>query len=232
MATSSARTPSWPKPVKTSVTCSASSSIITTLPGPREPLTSSMLNDASSQPVSWAIVRHSRSAMCRGRLATMARTRRATIWPRSSKFQAAELLRRLDADGELPAAGRIEARADKLHLDLRPQPVHQRQICLLQEIHRRGQGVVRAALQGQVRLALGQQERGQHGLQARGSRCRPCRRGRRSRPPGPGRGGTPGAGSPRPPLPLRRRRPRLRPIRPSGVAATGPASSARRGSSR
>ena len=66
------------------------------------------------------MVRHSRSAMCRGRLATMARTRRATIWPRSEQFQAAELLSRLDADRELPAAGRIEARADQLHLDRGP----------------------------------------------------------------------------------------------------------------
>ena len=170
--------------------------------------------------------------MCRGRLATMARTRWATIWPRSTNSRRTELLRRLDPDGELPAAGRIEARADELHLDLRPQPVHQRQICLLQEIHRRGEGIVRAALQGQVRLAFGQQERGQHGLQDEGRTAgRADAEGVIARPDS-GRGGIPGAGSPRPPLPLRRRRPRPRPIRPSGVAATGPASSGRRGSSR
>ena len=168
LATSSARTPNWPKAVKTSVTCSASSSIITALPGPREPFTSSIMNEASSQP---AFLRDG-PALPLGDVprqvghdgADPPGDDRAAI----EQFQAAELLRRLDADRELPAAGRIETRPDKPQLDPRPQPVYQGQIRLFQEIHRRGHGIVRAALQDEVRLAFGQQERGQHGLEHQG----------------------------------------------------------------
>jgi len=69
--------------------------------------------------------------------------RQQRLFPQAviQKLKAAELLRRPDVDRELPAASRIKAWAEKLHFDPRPQPVHQRQIRLLQKIHG-GHGVV------------------------------------------------------------------------------------------
>jgi len=51
------------------------------------------------------------------------------------EFQAAELRSRPDVDLELAAAGRIESRSHQVDFDVRPQPVYQRQIRLLQEIN-------------------------------------------------------------------------------------------------
>ena len=142
-----------------SVTFSASSSIITALPGPRQlriidllgRLTpTGRLDDRPALPLGDV-----RRQMGDHRTDPAGENGAAI-----QEFQPPKHPCRLDAHPELPAARRIEAGTDEPQFDLRPQPVHQGQVRLLQKVHRRGHRVVCAALQHEVRLAFGQKQPG------------------------------------------------------------------------